>query len=184
MMAASDRVCPSCLFPCHKILLFQIRFMVVLRRCKSPSHREYSMISNSVIAQIERLLDSNLSQRKIAETLGVSNTTVSRVASRKRSQIDLSDQIDKAQGPLVRCPKCGGRTRMPCAYCQITEIERTVKIYPADLQPAEEFRVELVGEQRRRYEKIRAWRVAQPNPHFTDIPDNWPWRSIEPIAAK
>lgn len=183
-MENPDRVFPFPPFPCHKILLFQICFTVDFHRYTFPLTPKIPMIKNAVIAQIEQMLDSNLSLRKIAARLGVSHTTVSRVASRKRNQVDLSDQIDEAQGPIVRCPKCGGRTRLPCAYCQITKSKRVIKITPSDLQPAEEFQVELVGEHRRRYEKIRAWRAAQPNPYFTDIPDNWPWRTNEPIVVK
>lgn len=139
------------------------------------------MIDNAIIAEIERLLTTGISQRKIAERIGVSNTTVSRVASRQRQRVDRSDRIDEAEGPLVRCPKCGGRTRLPCAYCQIVETLQSVKRSAAksDLSTAEGYfcQIELVGEQRRRYEKIRAWRSAQPNPHFIDIPENWPWRA-------
>lgn len=118
-------------------------------------------------------------------------------AKRKAFTDPADREIDEPSGPLQHCPKCGGRTRMPCVYCRIVEL---IEKYPPKKSPrigkskhgdrptssdeTNEIRIELNEKHRRRYEQIRAWRSAQPNPHFTDIPENWPWRNNEPLSPQ
>lgn len=144
------------------------------------------MIENSVILKIQELLSTGkYSQREIGRRLGVSNTTVSHVFQAKRkTYTDASEyRVEEPEGPVVRCPVCGGKTRLPCVYCRVTELLKAYPKTPARAEQksgAAEFRIELAGEHLARYEKIRDWRARQPNPHFIDIPDDWPWRNISP----
>ena len=147
------------------------------------------MIENNVIRQIQELLsDGSISQREIGRRLGISNTTVSRVfqAKRKTYREPSENVIEEPEGPVVRCPTCGGRTQMPCVYCRVVELVQDAprsagrapilsKIPPKNAR-SPEFTIELVGEHLARYREIHDWRARQPNPHFIDIPDDWPWR--------
>jgi hypothetical protein len=48
---------------------------------------------------------------------------------------------------------------------------RTMQESPqASLDP---LRPQLLPEHQARYEKVKAWREAQDNPYFTEVPDEW-----------
>lgn len=84
------------------------------------------MISQEQIDEIRRLLaGGTLSQRQISVLTGVSRGTIGSVASGKR--IDRrprpNDDWDVAEGPIVRCPGCGGRVHSPCRLCRIRELK-------------------------------------------------------------
>jgi hypothetical protein len=85
------------------------------------------MIATTVVDEIRRLLRrGDLSQRKIAERLGVSRGTVNAIAlgrrlerSARRGQED--DGFIAPTGLHVRCPGCGGKVQMPCLRCHLHE---------------------------------------------------------------
>ena len=121
------------------------------------------MIEPSIVEEIRWLLAQRRWQyRRIARAMGVSRGTVGRIA---RGEVpydgtpELPDE-DEPAGPPVRCKGCGGIVYMPCLLCRI---RRRTDGRPAQRSglwaPAEgPLRLELKGEQRLRYEEIRARR--------------------------
>jgi hypothetical protein len=85
------------------------------------------MISPQVIDEIRRLvLSATLSQRKIAQRLGVSRGTVNAVALGKRPvphQRRREDPLPAPEGPAVRCPGCGGLVHSPCLLCRVRSMQ-------------------------------------------------------------
>lgn len=82
------------------------------------------MIATTVVEEIKRLLSAgHLSQRTIAQQLGVSRGTVNAIAQGKR--LDPAPDRDPdagfaaPDGPLTRCPGCGGLVLMPCLLCRV-----------------------------------------------------------------
>ncbi len=87
------------------------------------------MIPDEKIAEIRRLLhESPLSQRQIAQQLGVSRGTVNAVATgrlRRRLQSEFAapppDPLHPTEPPQ-RCPTCGALVYMPCVACRVRAI--------------------------------------------------------------
>lgn len=85
------------------------------------------MIATAIIEEVRRMLrEGILSQRQIAERLGVSRGTVNAVALGKRtarSQADANgnEPFIPPTGLPVRCPGCGGRVQMPCLLCHLRQ---------------------------------------------------------------
>ncbi len=72
----------------------------------------------------EALREGKLSQRKIAEQVGISRTTVNAIACgrrpRKRGQgWPASGGFVAPSGPACRCPTCGAMVKMPCLRCHL-----------------------------------------------------------------
>jgi transcriptional regulator with XRE-family HTH domain len=72
------------------------------------------------------LKEGRLSQRQIAQTLGVSRGTVNAIASGRRREgvarrgpDAREDGFTLPMGIPVRCPGCGGLTQMPCLLCYL-----------------------------------------------------------------
>jgi DNA-binding XRE family transcriptional regulator len=70
------------------------------------------------------LVDGNLSQRAIAERLGVTRAAVQAVArGRYRLYVPLkrssSGDFQPPRGSPVRCPNCGVKVKMPCLACYL-----------------------------------------------------------------
>lgn len=86
------------------------------------------MIAPSVVEEIKRLLaEGRLSQRKIAQNLGVSRGTVNAIALGKRTERSpecrgREDEIPPPEGPVERCPTCGGMVHVPCLACRVRAI--------------------------------------------------------------
>ncbi len=86
------------------------------------------MLSTGKVREVERLLsEGTLSQRKIALAVGVSRGVVSAIASGRRPdyaarQQDREDSL-QPQGPIERCPTCGGRVYMPCRLCHVRGLQ-------------------------------------------------------------
>jgi hypothetical protein len=82
------------------------------------------MLSLAMVEEIRRLLEEGeLSQRKIAATLGVSRGTVGAIASGKRgiygSEPDPENpDLLSLDLPPERCSGCGAMVYMPCVLCQ------------------------------------------------------------------
>jgi transcriptional regulator with XRE-family HTH domain len=85
------------------------------------------MIARALVEEIRRmLLADRLSQRKIAQTLGISRGTVNAIArgrrrdnSTRRCQCEEDEGFTPPTGMPARCPGCGGLTQMPCLLCYV-----------------------------------------------------------------
>ena len=82
------------------------------------------MIAQTTVIKVRRLLQSRrLSERKIAQTLGISRGTVQRIASGKRRDHAPGPSFDEGltsdSGEVRRCPTCGGMVQMPCLLCRV-----------------------------------------------------------------
>ena len=94
--------------------------------------RRAIMIDREMILEVERLIrEQGYSQRRIAELVGISRTSVCSIA-KGRLQQKLADHGDEPRvgrhprafgGPLRRCHTCGGRVHMPCLLCQVRAIK-------------------------------------------------------------
>lgn len=85
------------------------------------------MIANAVVAEVRHLLSQgDLSQRKIAQRLGVSRGTVNAIAQGRRPDYDrphrLEDDFVPPAGLFQRCPVCGAKVQMPCLACYVRAI--------------------------------------------------------------
>ena len=96
------------------------------------------MLAPARVDEARQLIDEGkLSQRKIARLLGMSRATVSAIASGKRPDyvaLRLARCVgEEPQGPLERCPTCGGRVYMPCRLCRVRRItareQLTAKVF-------------------------------------------------------
>jgi hypothetical protein len=96
------------------------------------------MIAFAVVDDIERLLrDGHLSQRKIAERLGVSRGTVNAIARGKRPDYRArkrgpEEDFVGPRGPLTRCPGCGAMVEMPCLACRVRAIQQSRRRPPSE----------------------------------------------------
>ena len=87
------------------------------------------MIADAVVSEIRNLLvTGELSQRKIAQRLGVSRGTVSAIARGKRPDYAArrrnTDGFIPPSGLPKRCPGCGAMVQMPCQVCHLREIRQ------------------------------------------------------------
>ncbi len=87
------------------------------------------MIPPVKVAEVKYLLTQpGLSQRRIAVLAKVSRASVSAIASGRRPDYSLrtnpdDEEEDIPQGPVERCPSCGGRVYMPCRLCRVRSIK-------------------------------------------------------------
>ena len=86
------------------------------------------MIADAVVSEIrDLLLSGGLSQRKIAQRLGVSRGSVCAIAGGKRPDYAHRRRPDNAFAPPsgmpVRCPGCGGMVQTPCLLCHVRAIK-------------------------------------------------------------
>lgn len=88
------------------------------------------MIAPGVVSEIRDLLaEGGLSQRTIAQRMGVSRGTVSAIARGKRPNSGphrgaASEQFVPPGGPPRRCPGCGGMVQMPCLVCHVRAVKQ------------------------------------------------------------
>jgi hypothetical protein len=80
------------------------------------------MLSSCLVEQINRLLALGNSRRDVARIVGVSRTTVNRIAARERP--DLVDPVETDLSSLPRrkakrCATCGGMVYPPCRLCRM-----------------------------------------------------------------
>jgi hypothetical protein len=79
------------------------------------------MLSSCLVKEIERLLALGHSRRDVARTVGVSRTTVDRIAARERPSAADSVETDLSSPPRRkprRCASCGGMVYPPCKLCR------------------------------------------------------------------
>jgi hypothetical protein len=81
------------------------------------------MLPLITIKEIRLLLEQGeLSQRQIAEQLGISRGTVGAVANGKRGLHGITEDAKEVglgfEGTAVRCPGCGAHVFMPCLLCR------------------------------------------------------------------
>ncbi len=143
------------------------------------------MIAPKIVKEIRRLLaERRLSQRKIAESIGVSRGTVGAVASGKRPDRLMPrraadyDESLKPTGPPQRCPSCGGMVYMPCRVCQTRAAMAKKRLPQWPFGPLEEsLGLELKGSYLRRYEQLRTARLngkpsSNPAEPYDDAPED------------
>ncbi len=90
------------------------------------------MIADAVVSEIrDLLLAGGLSQRKIAQRLGVSRGTVCAIAHGKRPDYahrrPPNNTFTPPSGLPVRCPGCGGMVQAPCLLCHVRAIKSRVR---------------------------------------------------------
>jgi transcriptional regulator with XRE-family HTH domain len=84
------------------------------------------MLPTTLVLEIRRLLDrGDLSQRAIAQQLGVSRGLVAEMADGRRGDHGRgAEQDQKRTSPYreltipTRCPTCGGMVYAPCRLCR------------------------------------------------------------------
>ncbi len=86
------------------------------------------MLAETKIDEARRLLaEGKLSQRRIAQAIGISRATLSGIASGKRPDYEAlrraRGQEEEPLGPVERCPTCGGKVHMPCRLCRVRAIQ-------------------------------------------------------------
>jgi hypothetical protein len=123
------------------------------------------MIAPSVVHEIKRLLaEGKYSQRKIARITGVSRGTVGAIASGKRPDYetrarDPELELEQPAGPPRRCPGCGGLVYMPCRLCHVRKLVGEARIARPPAKREGPLRLELSGDHRARYERVRLGRT-------------------------
>jgi hypothetical protein len=124
------------------------------------------MIAPSVVNEIKRhLAEGRHSQRKIARMTGVSRGTVNAIANGKRPDYeaqagDREMEADERTGPPRRCPGCGALVYMPCRLCHVRKLVAESRIGRPPARPEPSLRLELSGDHRARYERVRARRMT------------------------
>jgi transcriptional regulator with XRE-family HTH domain len=83
------------------------------------------MLQKTLIDEIDRLVKAGwLSQRQIAQRLGVSRGTVSAIASGRRGLYGAETAAPlrhHASSEPARCTACGYRVFLPCQICRARE---------------------------------------------------------------
>lgn len=145
----------------------------------------------------EALKNRERSCRSIAREFGVSHTLALKIR-RCRGRVRVADvpEIAEPDGAFQRCPRCGGKTRLPCVYCAVRDAlaekqrPQNSDALNDERGPAfldDEFALDLTPEEFERYQEVRAWRERRPNPRFDVIPDDWPWRDetfVDPTSPR
>jgi len=139
------------------------------------------MLSGERVKEVKEMLASGLySQRTISRLTGVSRVVIHRIATGKRK-----DKIERPREeweedwtgrPFQRCPHCGAKVQLPCLACIIRNVLQKSEPSVFRNPPGLLLHLELEERHRVRYEQVKAWREAQKNPDFVDIPEDWPFR--------
>ena len=116
------------------------------------------MLQQATVDEIRRLLTAGQwSMRKIARELRVCRGTVGAIAhGRRKDRVpkERDDDLLLPRGPPQRCPGCGGMVLMPCLLCRVRRRIRKRRYYCPE-QPGVDPHLELVGQDRDRYEQAR-----------------------------
>lgn len=131
------------------------------------------MLDQKLVEKAEELLASGISIRKVAKQLGISRGSIGAIKNGTRRIYPTPEPlVAEPGGSYVRCPVCGAKTRLPCVTCAV----RALALIPAWAEACGPIEIELSGRHYERYLEVREWREKSPNPHYTDIPEDWPWR--------
>jgi hypothetical protein len=85
------------------------------------------VINPARVQLVEQLLsEKKFSQRVIARLAGVSRGSVGAIAAGRRPDYGNDNPAPDndhwaPSGPIVRCPRCGGRVFAPCRLCHVRE---------------------------------------------------------------
>ena len=136
------------------------------------------MLPNDRIKEVMRLLDAGRnSQRQIAKLTGVSRIVIYRIARGKRKLQPVTKSTawdeDRYKRPFERCPVCGGLVQLPCIGCIV---ERLDKPTDSEQELHESLDLALEDEHRKRYIKVKEWRLRQDDPDFAVLPEEWPFQ--------
>ncbi len=88
------------------------------------------MIASDIVKEIRQMLaEGSLSQRAIADRMGVSRGTVCAIAQGKRRDYPprffrMDMHFIPPAGRPIRCSGCGGLVQMPCLACYIRQWRR------------------------------------------------------------
>jgi transcriptional regulator with XRE-family HTH domain len=123
------------------------------------------VLAPCLIEEVRRLLaEGKLSQRKIARATGVSRGVVDAIAAGKRpdyeGQRPRFDEACEPAGPPARCPECGGKVYLPCRLCEARRAAASSPPRPPRTSKNGPLVLDLKEEHRRRYEQVRARRIA------------------------
>jgi hypothetical protein len=125
------------------------------------------MIAAKIVTEVRQLLDEGtLSQRKIAQRMGISRGSVGAIAAGKRPDYEAmgqprEDEWEEPAGPPARCPGCGGKVYMPCRLCRtrqaIDENARSTS-QRHNVEIDVPLGLNLRPEHRARFEEVCEWR--------------------------
>lgn len=85
------------------------------------------MIHPERVQMVRQLLqEKKYSQRAISRIAGVSRGSVGAIAAGRRPEYappgpNADDDSWKPTGPILRCPRCGGRVFAPCRLCHVRD---------------------------------------------------------------
>lgn len=119
------------------------------------------MIHPSIIEKIQRLLEKGRTQYSIGKEVGVSWSTIKRIATGKRRVYEFTFSEDQLFGGVVlRCPKCGVKAEIPedgCGFCYACVIRNTKGVRPCSQTAlsSDPTRLDLGKETKVRYETMR-----------------------------
>lgn len=82
------------------------------------------MLSKIAVDEVKQLLaQGSMSQRQIAKRTKISRSSVALIANGRRPEYPLrgedEDEYWHEEGPIGRCPTCGGRVHLPCRLCRV-----------------------------------------------------------------
>jgi len=156
------------------------------------------MLADSKVRRVRRLLGQRSSYREIAESTGVSRSTIRRIRRGRRQDRQSEHQIEKENswdpsGPVARCPGCGHRVRMPCLICGARAAAEALWVSHKSVPLPEGdhlLELDLEEEHRLRYEQVRARRILmeqsgqeQPLPNDANPSDREDEDESEPAEA-
>ena len=116
------------------------------------------MLAQCVVEEIRNLLATGLSYRKIAQTTGVSRGSIGAIANGRRvDHVPREEEnLRRLNGPLARCPTCGGLVCLPCLLCGTrATLGKRSRETLGDLPASESLGLALEDEHRQRYESVR-----------------------------
>ena len=133
------------------------------------------MLTKKQVDEVKRLLAScKHSQRNIAVMTGVSRGTVAAIANETRHIYTREPNPDdwRPEGPVVRCPRCGGRTRLPCRVCYIRDtVAERGRVDWGTFRNRTLIELQLRPQHDKRYQKIRRWREIKRRPFNPELDD-------------
>jgi transcriptional regulator len=107
------------------------------------------MVTNEQLVRIQELIQKRLSNRKIAQLVGVSHQTVGNYR-KKRGAL----RHERGETTYHICPQCRNAVEFPCRACQAKEVAEWGRVY--DWEDEEDLELQLEGEHLERYLEGRA----------------------------